>query len=331
MAAAPPQPRVRITDVSPRDGLQNERAIIPVRDKAALVRTLAAARVDEIEVSSFVSAKWVPQLGDADELFDLLAAEPPPRESAPLPTLSALVPNERGLDGALAVNARAQRPLIAKVAVFTAASETFAQRNTNATIAQTLERFAPVVARAHDAGLHVRGYVSCVVACPFEGPIAPGAVASVVERLKAQGVDEIDLGDTIGAGTPETIAAVLHAARDAWGDFAPTTSTFATGAGMLTLHLHDTFARAAACVRAALDLGVRSFDASVGGIGGCPYAGTPERPAPGNLDTRTLLRTLRAAGYAAPADEAALDRAAALARDFLARAQAPGQSAGGAA
>lgn len=327
MAAAPPQHRVRITDVSPRDGLQNERAIIPVRDKAALVRTLAAARVDEIEVSSFVSAKWVPQLGDADELFALLAAEPPHA----LPMLSALVPNERGLDGALAVNARAQRPLIAKVAVFTAASETFAQRNTNATIAQTLERFAPVVTRAHDAGLLVRGYVSCVVACPFEGPITPGAVASVVERLRAQGVDEIDLGDTIGAGTPETIAAVLRAARDAWGDFAPTTSNFATGAGMLTLHLHDTFARAAACVRTALDLGVRSFDASVGGIGGCPYAGTPDRPAPGNLDTRTLLHTLRAAGYAALADEPALDRAAGLARDFLARAQAQGQSAGGAA
>ncbi|MDX2132174.1 MAG: hydroxymethylglutaryl-CoA lyase [Planctomycetota bacterium] len=312
--------RVRITDVSPRDGLQNEPGVIPATDKASLVRAVVASGVDEVEVSSFVSARWVPQLGDAEEVFGLLAADPPHRC-----VFSALVPNERGLDAALAVNARCGRALIGKVAVFTAASETFSRRNTNASIAETLDRFAPVITRAHAAGVRVRGYVSCVVACPFEGPIAPDAVARVVARLRALGVDEIDLGDTIGAGTPQTIAEVLDAVRPAWGDFVPADALAPhgapAGAGYCTLHLHDTFGQAAACVRAALDRGVRSFDGSVAGLGGCPYASTPHRRAPGNIDTQVLVRTLRERGFSTDVGDAALAHAAAVARDLVARAR----------
>ena len=198
--------RVRITDVSPRDGLQNEPLVdgapIATVRKAELVRAVAACGVDEVEVTSFVSPRWVPQLGDAAELCDLLAGDDFSRVQ-----LSALVPNERGMQGLLAANERAGRRLLSKAGVFTAASETFSQKNTNATIAETLERFVPVVAMATDAGIAVRGYVSCVIECPFEGSIKPGAVAGVCERLLGLGVDEIDLGDTIGRATPETMAA----------------------------------------------------------------------------------------------------------------------------
>lgn len=306
---------VRITDVSPRDGLQNEAGTIPTPQKLALVHHLRKTGVDEIEVSSFVSAKWVPQLGDAAELFAALAADTP--ATAPGPIYSALVPNEKGLDQALAVNERAGRRLISKVSVFTAASETFSSRNTNATIAQTLERFKPVIARSHAAGLLVRGYVSCAIACPFEGPTPPARVLDVAAALIELGVDELDYGDTIGAGVPPTIGALLTAHRDRLGARWLAPEAF-------TLHLHDTFGHAAACVAAALVHGVRSFDGSVAGLGGCPYASQPGKPAPGNISTESLVNAIQQAGLVTRVDTGALAQAAAFARSIVAASRRPG-------
>lgn len=310
--ANPPSPhRVRITDVAPRDGLQNEPAPIPTADKAALVEALARTGVDEVEVTSFVSAKWVPQLGDAADLCAAIAAAKPSGV-----VYSALVPNERGLDGLLSANAAAHDAtgsrVIDKASVFTAASETFSTRNTNASIAETIERFRPVIARSRDAGLVTRGYISCVVACPFEGPVAVGAVADVASQLLQLGVTEIDLGDTIGAASPETVAQVIMAVRPMCD---------AAGAD-LVLHLHDTFGRASECIAVALELGVRSFDASAAGIGGCPYASTPQRRAPGNIATLTLLDAIEAAGFQHAVDRDAMQAAGSLALDAITRAGA---------
>ncbi|MBN8598250.1 MAG: DUF559 domain-containing protein [Planctomycetes bacterium] len=468
---------VRITDVSPRDGLQNEPGVIPTSDKVKLIELLCKTGVDEVEVTSFVSAKWVPQLGDGERVFAQLLKPPPrgrgqgvgerleqaapnwnpparnsltmqrarqlrarmtgpewilwthlrrrdlmglkfrrqhpfgpfildyfcqdrllvveldgrshqdveakkydaerseflvscgltvlrvsndrviedglavakhirriaqsiPAEvdrrlSSPVqpptpqpppsgrgllhPVFSALVPNERGMQAALDCNRAAHKHLIEKVSVFTAASETFCKKNINATIAESLERFRPVIAAAHQNGLDVRGYISCVIACPFEGPIAPSAVASVAKQLLDLGVDEIDYGDTIGAGTTETTAALLKETR--------TVVPIEAGRVTSTLHLHDTFGRAADCVRAALDLGVRSFDGSVAGLGGCPYAsktlpdGTIQR-APGNISTELLVRTIHEAGYRTNVNVDALADAAAFAREIVAKSRA---------
>lgn len=299
--------RVRITDVSPRDGLQNEQGVIPTADKVELIRLLCQTGVDEVEVTSFVSPKWVPQLADALEVCASLSLPP---ESGPV--FSVLVPNEKGLDAAVGVNARGR--VLSKVSVFTAASEMFSKKNTNATIAETLERFRPVVAGAHDEALLVRGYISCVIACPFEGAVAPQAVAKVARQLVDLGVDEIDLGDTIGAGTPETVVAMLAAVRAELGEtWLP--------ADRLTLHLHDTFGHAAECVRAALDVGVRSFDGSVAGLGGCPYASTPGKRAPGNISTELLVKTVHDAGFATGVDVSKLEAAAAFARGIVAKSR----------
>ena len=284
--------RVRITDVAPRDGLQNEPGSIPTEAKARLVRALARSGVDEIEVTSFVSARSVPQLGDAAELCDMLAAGVPSAA-----TLSALVPNEKGLEGVLAVNRRAGRVLLSKVAVFTAASETFTRRNINAGIAESIARFAPVVAGAHGAGLAVRGYISCAVACPFEGPIDPWSVAAVAGSLADLGVDEIDLGDTIGAGTRGSVGHMLETVMEYLDD-----SRGWSDASRLTLHLHDTAGHAADCARAAMEMGLRSFDSAAGGLGGCPFASTPGRRAPGNIATSTLVRAVRDQGLRCAVD-----------------------------
>ncbi|MBL8875007.1 MAG: hydroxymethylglutaryl-CoA lyase [Phycisphaerae bacterium] len=310
---------VRITDVSPRDGLQNELGVIPTSDKVKLIELLCKTGVDEVEVTSFVSAKWVPQLGDGERVFAQLLKPPPSGRGLLHPVFSALVPNERGMQAALDCNRAAHKHLIEKVSVFTAASETFCKKNINATIAESLERFRPVIAAAHQNGLDVRGYISCVIACPFEGPIAPSAVASVAKQLLDLGVDEIDYGDTIGAGTTETTAALLKETR--------TVVPIEAGRVTSTLHLHDTFGRAADCVRAALDLGVRSFDGSVAGLGGCPYAsktlpdGTIQR-APGNISTELLVRTIHEAGYRTNVNLDALADAAAFAREIVAKSRA---------
>lgn len=301
---------VRITDVSPRDGLQGEPAPVSTERKAELVRAVERIGVAEVEVSSFVSPKWIPQLGDADALFGLLAPTKPDGVM-----YSALVPNERGFQGALEVNRCARERfgierLIEKVSVFTAASESFAEKNTNATIAETIDRFRPIVPRAHELGLRVRGYISCVVACPFEGEIPPTAVADVAGRLLELGVDEIDLGDTIGAATPESIEPVIIEVIDTLGGRA----TNAFGDPTLTLHFHDTFGHARGCVLMALALGVRSFDAAAGGLGGCPYASVPGRRAPGNVELGTLVEAIASAGFDPGIDAGLLARADAVAR-----------------
>ncbi len=315
-------PRVRITDVSPRDGLQNESVMVPAEGKAELARLLLAANVDEVELTSFVSPKWVPQLGDAARVCELVSDHLAQTGGARLgdatrgPMLSALAPNAAGLTNLLAANEAARaagvHTLLSKVSVFTAASESFAQRNTNASIAQTLERFAPMVQQAHGVGLRVRGYVSCVIACPFEGAISPAKVRRAVDELLRIGVDEIDLGDTIGAATPSTIRALLHEMHDL---IAPQ----ARDETALTLHLHDTFGQAGECVREALALGVRSFDGSVAGLGGCPYASLPGKPAPGNIATELIVSIAKAMGFACSVDEARLRHAAEFARTLTGR------------
>lgn len=309
--------RVRITDVSPRDGLQNEAGIIPTGEKVRLVGLLCASGVDEVEVSSFVSARWIPQLGDAEEVFAGLAGAGLP---AKRPVFSALVPNERGMESAERV--RGATGLLEKVSVFTAASETFCRKNINATIAESIERFGPVAARARSAAgdaMPVRAYVSCVIACPFEGPIAPARVVSVCRSLASLGVDELDLGDTIGAGTPERVGALLEELDREF--------PIRGGPMAITLHLHDTFGRAAGCVRTGLEMGVRSFDGSVAGLGGCPYAsrrlpdGRVER-APGNISTELLVRTVEDAGYETGVNRAALASAGEHARKIVAASRA---------
>lgn len=259
--------RIRITEVGPRDGLQNESKALSSDVKIAFVDLLSTCGFAEIEASSFVSPKWVPQLGDAAEVFARIKRNPKV-------IYSALVPNEQGLEAALAAK-------VDKIAVFTAASDTFSLKNTNATIAQTLERFAPVVRRAKAAGLPTRGYISCAIACPYEGPIDPRQARDVAAKLLDLGVDEIDLGDTIGVAVPTEIDRLY----DALSDLCKPENT--------TLHLHDTRGTALACAYRALQIGVRSFDSSCGGIGGCPYA----PGAAGNLATEDLVYALNRMGY----------------------------------
>jgi len=279
---------VELIEVGPRDGLQNEKRIVSVDDKVRFVELLVSAGFREIEVTSFVSPKWVPQLADAEEVLARI-----PRAGGVV--YSALVPNEKGLERALACGVR-------KVSVFTAASEGFTRKNINATIAESIERFKPVVARAHDAGASVRGYVSCVVACPYDGPIAPEAVRETCARLAEIGVDELDLGDTIGVAHPDEIARVIEACAQV------------RPMGELVIHLHDTFGRAVACAERALALGIRKFDGSTGGIGGCPYA----PGASGNVATEKLEALCAARGYETRIDRAALTGAARFISSVLA-------------
>lgn len=296
---------IRITDVSPRDGLQNEATPIPCADKAKLVHLLAHCGVDEVEVSSFVSPKWVPQLGDAAEVFAAVADEKPDGL-----VFSALVPNAKGLEQAIAVNETAGRRVIDKVSVFTAASETFSKKNTNASIDETIERFAELVGEAREDGFALRGYISCIVECPFESAIEPGAVAEVAQKLLELGILEIDLGDTIGKGTPQTIGRVLEAVQ---------AKIDAVDGAWLTLHLHDTFGTAADCVRTALEMGVTSFDGSAAGLGGCPYATTKDgKRAPGNISTDLLVRTIKDAGYTTNVRRDALKEASEFAAGLIA-------------
>jgi len=273
VSGAPLPARATVTEVGPRDGLQNEKEVVPTEAKLAFVEGLAAAGFPEIEVSSFVSPKWVPQLADAEELFRRLA----PRAGV---VFSALVPNERGMERALSCGVR-------KVAVFTAATETFSRKNTNASIAETLGRFRPVAAAAKSAGAALRGYVSTAFGCPFEGPVDPAAAARVARDLLDLGCDEVSVGDTIGVATPGRVRAGLDALRAAG---VPPERT--------VLHFHDTRGTALANVLLALQEGYASFDASAGGLGGCPYA----PGAAGNLATEDLLYLLAGLGVATGVD-----------------------------
>lgn len=275
---------VEIFEVGPRDGLQNEKRAIPVADKIALVDCLSSAGFRRIEVASFVSPKWVPQMADSGAVLAGISRAAGVR-------YAALTPNMKGLEAALAARAD-------EVAIFGAASEGFSRANINASIAESLERFAPVAAAARSAGLPVRGYVSCVTDCPYDGAVAPEQVARVAAALLAMGCYEISLGDTIGQGRPESIDAMLAAVLDA------------VPAGQLAGHYHDTAGRALDNIEVSLARGLRVFDAAVGGLGGCPYA----PGAAGNVATEAVHARLTALGYRTGLDAAVLDKAAAMAR-----------------
>jgi hydroxymethylglutaryl-CoA lyase len=284
---------VELCEVGPRDGLQNEKRFVATADKLRYIELLARAGLREIEATSFVSPKWVPQLADAEQVLPAAIA------AHPSTLFSVLVPNEKGLERALACGAR-------KVSVFTAASEGFARKNINATIAESIERFRPVVAGAHAAGASVRGYISCVVACPYDGPTAPEAVRETCARLAEIGVDELDLGDTIGVAHPDEVERMLAACASV------------RPMHEMVLHLHDTQGRAIACAERALELGVRRFDGSTGGIGGCPYA----PGARGNVATERLAALCESRGYRTSLDCAALGEAARFIAGVLAAASA---------
>ena len=270
---------VTIVEVGPRDGLQNEKRPIPAARKIQLIDLLSAAGFKRIEAASFVSPKWVPQMADGAEVMAGITRRPGTR-------YTALTPNMKGYEAA-------RDAKVDEVAIFGAASETFSQKNINCSIADSIERFRPITEAAKADGIPVRGYISCVVACPYDGPIPPSEVARVTELLFGLGCYEVSLGDTIGQGTPDTIAAML----DAVLAVAP--------ADKLAGHYHDTNGRALESVAISMEKGLRVFDAACGGLGGCPYA--PE--AKGNLSTGVLARDLAAKGIVTGLDLGALARA----------------------
>ena len=274
---------VKIVEVGPRDGLQNEAAAVPTEIKVELIERLTAAGLPAIEATSFVSPKWVPQMGDNAELLPRVLAAAAPGVAYPV-----LTPNLKGFEAALAAGAR-------EVAVFGAASESFSQKNINCSIAESLERFRPVTDAAHAAGVRVRGYVSCVVGCPYEGAVAPQAVADVAATLLEMGCYEVSLGDTIGVGTPAGIRRMLEAVAKR------------VPVDKLAGHYHDTYGMAVANVFASLEMGVAVFDASVGGLGGCPYAAG----ASGNVATEDVVWLMNGLGIDTGIDlEALVDTAA---------------------
>lgn len=257
---------VRLVEVGPRDGLQNEAQPISVADKVQLVDALSAAGLSYIEVGSFVSPKWVPQMAGSAEVFAQIQRKPGV-------TYGALAPNLRGFEDAQAAGVK-------EVAVFAAASEAFSQRNINCSISESLERFAPIMAAAKQHGISVRGYVSCVLGCPYEGDIAPQQVAAVARELYAMGCYEVSLGDTIGTGT----AGATRRLFEVVGAQVPRDK--------LAGHFHDTYGQAIANVYASLLEGIRVFDSSIAGLGGCPYA----KGASGNVATEDVLYLLNGLG-----------------------------------
>ncbi|HEY5095955.1 MAG TPA: hydroxymethylglutaryl-CoA lyase [Candidatus Eremiobacteraceae bacterium] len=264
MSGVPAQ--VKVVEVGPRDGLQNEKSIVPTSIKIAFIEALADAGLAVVEATSFVSPKSIPQLADADEVMRDLRR----KEGVRYPVL---VPNERGMDRALAAGAR-------DIAVFTAASESFTRHNINATIAESIARFTPVVARAKKEGIAVRGYVSTCFGCPYEGAVAPSAVLSVAHRLLDLGIDELSIGDTIGVATPNQVTDLCERLNARFG------------VERLAMHFHDTRGTALANVLAALQCGIAIIDSAAGGFGGCPYA----PGAAGNLATEDLLYMLHGMG-----------------------------------
>lgn len=277
---------VRIIEVGPRDGLQNEQGIISTSDKIRLVDLLSAAKLPSIEVTSFVSPKWVPQMADAAEVLAGIKRYPDV-------CYSALTPNLKGYEAAFAAG-------IDEVAVFAAASESFSQKNINCTIAESLDRFSPVIVAAKANAVPVRGYISCVVDCPYEGPIAPENVTRVTQSLLKMGCYEVSLGDTTGRGTPEAIQLMLKKVLEV----AP--------AERLAGHFHDTGGKAILNIEASLQLGLRSIDASIGGLGGCPYA----PGAKGNVATETVVQYLRQFGYQTGIDSENLAKAESFVADI---------------
>ena len=258
--------KVKIVEVGPRDGLQNESRLVPSAVKIELIDRLGMAGLKTIEAAAFVSPKWVPQMGDAAEVMTSL----PRRAGVSYPVL---VPNLKGFEQALAAGAE-------EIAVFGAASEAFSQKNINCSIAESLERFRPVMEAARQNGIRVRGYVSCVLGCPYQGEVPPAAVAEVAARLAEMGCYEISLGDTIGVGTPASVARMLDEV------------TLLVPVERLAGHYHDTYGMALANIYASLERGVAVFDASVAGLGGCPYAAG----ASGNVATEDVVYLMNGLG-----------------------------------
>lgn len=261
------RPQIKIVEVAPRDGLQNEQLIVDVSTKVALVERLVAAGVRNIEAASFVSPKWVPQMAGSAEVMRRVPRAPGVR-------YSALVPNLKGMEAAMAATCD-------EVAVFGAASETFTRHNINCSIRESVERFRSVVEMAEENGIPVRGYVSCALDCPYEGRVAPEQVAEVAELLWEMGCHEISLGDTIGRGTPSRTLQMIDACRKR------------VPIEQLAGHFHDTAGMACSNIVAALEMGMRTFDASVGGLGGCPYA----TGASGNVATEDVVSLLHGQGF----------------------------------
>lgn len=283
---------VRIVEVGPRDGLQNEKGIVPLDAKVALIDALGAAGLSTIESGSFVSPKWVPQMADTAEVLARITR----REGVRYPVL---VPNLKGLEAAIASG-------VEEVAVFAAASEAFSQKNINCSIAESLERFEPVVDAAQEAGIAVRGYVSCVLGCPYQGEVPVADVVRVATALAAMGCYEVSLGDTIGVGTADRARLMAAAVADE------------IGPARTALHFHDTYGQALANVLACLDLGLSIFDSSVAGLGGCPYA----KGASGNLATEDLVYLLDGLGVRTGVDLDALAAAGRAITTALGRATA---------
>nr|WP_314570415.1 hydroxymethylglutaryl-CoA lyase [uncultured Pseudomonas sp.] len=267
--------QVRIVEVGPRDGLQNEQGQVRAEDKVALVDALVAAGLKHVEVGSFVSPRWVPQMADSAAVFAAIARPPGV-------TYAALTPNLQGFEAAIAAGA-------SEVAVFAAASESFSQRNINCSIAQSLQRFEPVLAAAVAHGIKVRGYVSCVLGCPYEGDVAPERVRDVADAMLQMGCYELSLGDTLGIGTPGAARRLID------------TVAQRVPRGQLAGHFHDTYGQAVANIYACLLEGVQVFDSSVAGLGGCPYA----PGASGNVATEDVLYLLHGLGISTGVD---LDR-----------------------
>lgn len=271
---------VNIVEVGPRDGLQNEVAV-PTAAKIELINALSKTGLKYIESASFVSPKWVPQMADSSAIMEQI-------ERQPGITYSALTPNLKGLENALAVNTD-------EVAVFGAASEQFSQRNINCSIDESLERFRPVIAQAREANVRVRGYVSCVLGCPYQGDVPLKDVAHVAQQLINMGCYEVSLGDTIGVGTPLQAAEMVKAVLEV------------VPANQLALHFHNTYGQALANILACLELGVNTVDSAVAGLGGCPYA----KGASGNVATEDVVYMLNGMGIKTGVDLNALVRAGA--------------------
>jgi len=287
--------RVSIYEVSPRDGLQNESATVPLRGKLRLIDALVAAGLQRIEITSFVSPKWIPQLADADELAEALVVDG--RSAAPGVTFSALCPNPRGLE-------RAKKSGIKEIAVFLSASETHNKKNVNKTIDATIAAFEETIGPAREAGMRVRGYVSTVWGCPYEGEIDAARAVAIAKQLHAMGCYQISLGDTIGCGTPRQTREIMTRALGELPNEA------------IAMHMHDTRGTALANIMVGLELGVRHFDASVGGMGGCPYA----PGAAGNVATEDLTYMLHGMGIATGLDLERLVEAARAAESIVGRA-----------
>tara|TARA_R110002050_G_scaffold223221_3_gene359037 strand:- start:11656 stop:12597 length:942 start_codon:yes stop_codon:yes gene_type:complete len=253
---------VKIVEVGPRDGLQNEATPVSANDKITLIQKLADAGISYIESGSFVSPKWVPQMSTSSEVFEKLN-----RKDGV--TYAALTPNLQGFEGAIAVNAD-------EVAIFGAASESFSQKNINCTIEESLARFTPIMAAAKQANIKVRGYVSCVLGCPYEGDISPEQVAKVAKKLYQMGCYEISLGDTIGVGTPAKVMEMIQAVSND------------VPIEKLAVHFHDTYGQALTNIYAALQMGIAVVDSAIAGLGGCPYA----KGASGNVATEDVVYML---------------------------------------